>query len=62
MRISFFSGHSSMRLHAKTKVKDLLEKLEDIKISLNLGDMVVQIIKSQNPETLGKNIIRTTLL
>lgn len=50
-----------MRLHAKTKVKNGKFKLKDIKISLNLGDAVVEIVKSQNP-TLGKNILRTTLL
>lgn len=50
-----------MRLRAKTSIKNGKLKLEDIKINLYLGDVEVKIIKSQSP-TLGKNILRTTLL
>lgn len=49
-----FSGRSTIQFHANTSVKDGKLQLEDIKINLNLGDVEVHIIKSQNP-ALGKN-------
>ncbi|XP_060861771.1 uncharacterized protein LOC132938771 [Metopolophium dirhodum] len=42
-------SHSVVRFHANTEVKDGKLKLNDIKINLNLGDVEVHIIKSQNP-------------
>lgn len=49
-----FSGHSVVRFHANTEVKDGKLKLNDIKINLNLGDVDVHIKKSQDP-ALGKD-------
>ncbi|KAE9545414.1 hypothetical protein AGLY_000957 [Aphis glycines] len=42
-------SHSVVRFHANTEVKNGKLKLNDIKINLNLGDVDVHIIKSQNP-------------
>lgn len=42
-------SHSVVRFHANTEVKQRKLKLNDIKIDLNLGDVEVHIIKSQNP-------------
>jgi len=53
---STFSGHSVVRFHANTEVKDGKLKLNDIKINLDLGDVEVHIIKSQNP-ALGESAI-----
>jgi len=50
------SGHSVVRFHASTEVKEGKLKLNDIKIDLNLGDVEVHIIKSQNP-ALGKSAL-----
>lgn len=50
-----------MHFHANTNVKGGKLKLENVEISLNIEDVIVQIVQSQNPE-LSETILCRTLL
>lgn len=50
------SGHSVVRIHANTEVKDGKQKLDDIKVNLHIGDLEVHMIKAQKPSS-GKAML-----